>query len=73
MILFYIWVLGCFINIYLLYKDNYEIHEAQTYLNFDFRVNIILDIIKCCFIFSSFIGTIFYIIMKLRDKHNENI
>ena len=73
MILFYIWVFGCFINCYIINKDDEQLIEPHNYRIFDFRVNIILDILKSIFIFSSFIGTLFYIIMKLRDKHNENI
>lgn len=75
MIWFIIWIMGCFVNCYLLNKydkDNND-NEIINYLRFDYRINIIFDVLKCLFIFSSFIGTIFYIIMKLRDKHNENI
>lgn len=67
MVLFIIWILGCFINCYLVY-NYYDNKEPVNYLDFDFRVNIIEDVIKTIFIFSSFIGLIAYFIFKHLNK-----
>lgn len=65
MIVFILWILGCFINYFIIYKKFYVNNDKNiNYLDFDYLVNLIEDIFKSVFIFSSFIGTIFYIILN---------
>lgn len=75
MIWFIIWIIGCFINCFILNKiyPEEKNNEYINYIKFDFNINLFLDLLKSVFIFSSFLGTIIYIIIKLWNKHNENI
>lgn len=69
MIIFIIWILGCFINYFIIYKKFYVNNDKNiNYLDFDYLVNLIEDIFKSLFIFSSFIGTICYLILKTYIK-----
>lgn len=69
MIVFIIWILGCFINYFIIYKKFYVENDKNiNYLNFDYRINFIEDVFKSLFIFSSFIGIICYLILKIYKK-----
>jgi hypothetical protein len=64
---FCIWIFGCFINCIILNKTD---KEQINYLSFDYRINIIEDLIKVIFIFSSFIGLIIYFWLKKYNADN---
>ena len=67
--IFWIWIIGCIINCYLLFKIENNI-EQLNYVSYDYRVNLIEDLIKAIFIFSSFIGLIVYFWLKKYNADN---
>lgn len=66
--IFWIWIIGCFINCIILNKIDKE--PIINYVSYDYRVNVIEDVIKAIFIFSSFIGLIVYFWLKKYNADN---
>jgi hypothetical protein len=58
-LIFFIWIIGCFINCIILYKT------SEDYLKYvDDDLDCFNDLLRSLFIFSSFIGLIIYICFK---------